>query len=123
MGGVRAKRANESVTKARNLLIAKSEQADDGGVLQNGRLRVLRRGPAPGASGWFGDTGRGKAGGSLEGLRCSAKRLASSSTLADTVASRSCSRWGPPEGVQRLEVAGGRKRDAVELRPTFRLCV
>ena len=44
MGGVRAKRANESVAKARNLLIAKSEQADDGGVLQNGRLRVLRRG-------------------------------------------------------------------------------
>ena len=44
MGGVRAKRANESVAKARNLLIAKPEQADDGGVLQNGRLRVLRRG-------------------------------------------------------------------------------
>ena len=30
---------------------------------------------------------------------------------------------GGSSEVQRLEVAGGRKRDAVELRPIFRLCV
>ena len=44
MGGFRAKRADESVAKARNLPVAKPEQADDGGVLQNGLLRVLRGG-------------------------------------------------------------------------------